>query len=196
LHDQDDYLFFEHLKLLWILQDFIIINRLIDKPERFHKFFELLSFAFLGTARLARHYIQQVLAQFIGLAASLLTHSVVLSHAFLVLFLIVLYGPAILLRIIVPVPADGSRSEFRVETRIWPVCDDTRLFRSFHAQLDVELLALWVFWSNRPDDPGRVFGVAELVAAVCPDEPLVTTLFDLHVLCHKLLDTLTNPETV
>lgn len=60
----------------------------------------------------------------------------------------------------------------------------------------MELLALWVLRSDRPDDPGSVFCVTEFVAAVCPHKPLIAALLHFHVLGHQLLDALTDPDSL
>ena len=182
--------------MLGILQYFIIIDRLIDEAKRCHQFFELLSLAFLSTVRFACDDIHEILTQLISLTASLLPHSVQLPHTFLIFFLIVLDGPAILLGVIIPVPADSRSDQFCVESWTWSIGNETWFLWPFHAQLNVKLLALWVFRTHWLDDPRSVFRIAELVSAVSPHDPLITSWFDLHILRHKLLDTLSNSEAI
>lgn len=110
--------------------------------------------------------------------------------------MIVLDGPAVLLRIVVAVPADSGYDQFRVEAWIRSVCDEAWLPCTLQAHLDDELVALWVLSSHRPDDPGSVLSITEFIAAVGPDKPLIAALLDFHILCDEFLNTFANAEAV
>ena len=92
-------------------------------------------------------------------------------------------------------PPDCGRDQLRVEPWVWPVRNEPRLLGPLHAQLNMKLLAFRILWPHRLEEPGGIVRITELISAIGPDEPLITTLFNFHVFCNELLNTFADPET-
>lgn len=151
LHDQNHNLLLENLEVLGIAYEVVIVDGLIIKPQNGHQRLELLCLTLLPLrAHLPGNDLHQIIAQLVSLTTALLPNPVVLSYAFFVFFLEVIDGPAILLGIVVAVPAHGRCDQFCVETRVRPVYNYSCLFSTSLPQFDVELLAIWVVWLCGP----------------------------------------------
>ena len=181
--------------MLWIFDNAFIIDGGVVEAEQFHEAPKLFGIRLIRIIIIC-YKVLEVFANFIGLIRALFLNSIMLFHYLTILILEVINRPCVLLRVVIAVPSDGRSNQLCIHNWIGLINDDPRFAHSLHAELYVELLAVGVLRVDWPQYPRRVLGVAKLVAAIGPDEPLIAALLHFHVLCHELFNAFADSDTL
>lgn len=123
LHNKNDDLLLEALRLLLVLNDLLEVHRLVLQPKRLHDIFQQISFRLRVVWLLSKNVVSEVVAELVRLIRPLLLHPIVFAHVLLVFLLVVVDGPCVLEGVLVSMPVHSCGDQLRVEAWLCLVGD-------------------------------------------------------------------------